>query len=131
MPVLLARRALLGAADMTDSPNDPPDTFDMSEDTIMSNEPEKPAQDTPVQPAVPLQNLVHFNPWRDFNDAAPLVDVFGDEPDPDQIEQFMQVVFGYCDGLIPVRSFIDKGQGLDGRPHNIWIEMGEFVSLAQ
>ncbi len=38
---------------MTDPPNDPPDTFDMSEDTIMSNEPEKPAQDTPVQPAVP------------------------------------------------------------------------------
>ena len=28
----------------------------------------------------------------------------------------MQVVFGYCDGLIPVRSFIDKGQGIDGRP---------------
>jgi hypothetical protein len=34
----------------------------------------------------------------------------------------MEVVFGYCDGLIPVRSFIDKGQGIDGRPHNIWIE---------
>ncbi len=34
----------------------------------------------------------------------------------------MQVVFGYCDGLIPVSSFIDKGQGIDGRPHNIWIE---------
>jgi predicted transposase YbfD/YdcC len=23
---------------------------------------------------------------------------------------------------VPVRSFIDKGQGIDGRPHNIWLE---------
>ena len=73
-------------------------------------------------PDGPKENIVHFNPWRDFNDAAPQIDVFGDEPDPAQIAQFMQVVFGYCDGLIPVRSFIDKGQGIDGRPHNIWLE---------
>ena len=73
-------------------------------------------------PETPKENIVHFNPWRDFNDAAPQIDVFGDEPDPEQIAQFMQVVFGYCDGLIPVRSFIDKGQGIDGRPHNIWLE---------
>ncbi|WP_233544934.1 AAA family ATPase [Pseudooceanicola sediminis] len=73
-------------------------------------------------PDGPEENIVHFNPWRDFNDAAPQVDVFGDEPDPEQIAQFMQVVFGYCDGLIPVRSFIDKGQGIDGRPHNIWLK---------
>jgi hypothetical protein len=73
-------------------------------------------------PDMPKENIVHFNPWRDFNDAAPQIDVFGDEPDPEQIAQFMQVVFGYCDGLIPVRSFIDKGQGIDGRPHNIWLE---------
>jgi hypothetical protein len=125
MPLLLARWALLGAGRMSDAPKNPPDT---PEDTIMSNEPEKPAQDTPLPSAAPLQNLVHFNPWRDFNDAAPQIDPFGDEPDPDQIAQFMQVVFGYCEGLIPVRSFIDKGQGIDGRPHNIWIEMGEFVS---
>ena len=68
------------------------------------------------------ENLLHFNPWRDFNDASPIDDVFGDEPDPLQIAQFMDVVFGYSDGLIPVRSFIDKGQGIDGRPHNIWID---------
>ena len=68
------------------------------------------------------ENLLHFNPWRDFNDASPIDDVFGDEPDPLQIAQFMDVVFGYADGLIPVRSFIDKGQGIDGRPHNIWID---------
>jgi hypothetical protein len=53
--------------------------------------------------------ILHFNPWRDFNDAAPQMDVFGDEPDPAQITTFMDVVFGYCEGLIPVRSFIDKG----------------------
>jgi hypothetical protein len=79
-------------------------------------------------PDAPKENLVHFNPWRDFNDAAPQIDVFGDEPDPEQIAQFMEVVFGYCDGLIPVRSFIDKGQGFDGRPHNIWIDAGETVT---
>ena len=95
----------------------------------MTNEPTDPSdpdQDTPMRddttPEMPKENIVHFNPWRDFNDAAPQIDVFGDEPDPEQIAQFMQVVFGYCDGLIPVRSFIDKGQGIDGRPHNIWLE---------
>ena len=95
----------------------------------MTDEPTEPSdseQDTPMRddttPDTPKENIVHFNPWRDFNDAAPQIDVFGDEPDPEQIAQFMQVVFGYCDGLIPVRSFIDKGQGIDGRPHNIWLE---------
>ena len=92
----------------------------------MTDEPADPDQDTPMRddttPDEPKENIVHFNPWRDFNDAAPQIDVFGDEPDPAQIAQFMQVVFGYCDGLIPVRSFIDKGQGIDGRPHNIWLE---------
>lgn len=72
--------------------------------------------------------IVHFNPWRDFNDAPCQIDVFGDEPDPDQIARFMEVVFGYCEGLIPVRSFIDKGQGFDGRPHNIWIEADHAVA---
>ncbi|WP_375698021.1 AAA family ATPase [Pseudophaeobacter sp. TrK17] len=95
---------------MTDEPTDPSD----------------PNQDTPMRddtvPDEVKENILHFNPWRDFNDAAPQTDVFGDEPDPAQIAQFMQVVFGYCDGLIPVRSFIDKGQGIDGRPHNIWLE---------
>ena len=95
---------------MTDLPDDPsvPD-----EDPTMRDA-------TPADPA--KENIVHFNPWRDFNDAAPQIDVFGDEPDPAAIAAFMQFVFGYCDGLIPVRSFIDKGLGMDGRPHNIWIE---------
>lgn len=61
--------------------------------------------DTTEQPAT--GEIVHFNPWRDFNDAPRQIDVFGDELDPEQIIQFMDVVFGYCEGLIPVRSFID------------------------
>jgi hypothetical protein len=95
---------------MTDEPSDP---YDPDQD--------KPMRDD-TTPDKPAENIVHFNPWRDFNDAAPQIDVFGEEPDPEQIARFMQVVFGYCDGLIPVRSFIDKGQGIDGRPHNIWLE---------
>ena len=95
---------------MTDEPSEPSDS---EQDTTMRDE---------TTPETPTENIVHFNPWRDFNDAAPQIDVFGDEPDPEQIAQFMQVVFSYCDGLIPVRSFIDKGQGIDGRPHNIWLE---------
>ena len=69
--------------------------------------------------------IIHFNPWRDFNDAAPAPDAFGIEPDPEQIATFLDVVFGYCEGLIPVRGFVDKGQGFDGRPHNIWIAADE------
>jgi len=95
---------------MTDEPTDKPNS---EQDQAMPD-------DAPADG--PKENIVHFNPWRDFNDAAPQVDVFGDEPDPEQIAQFMQVAFGYCDGLVPVRSFIDKGQGIDGRPHNIWLE---------
>jgi len=90
------------------------------------DDPQTPSDDPSSE--TPKENLVHFNPWRDFNDAAPQIDVFGDEPDPEQIAQFMEVVFGYCDSLIPVRSFIDKGQGFDGRPHNIWINAGENVT---
>jgi hypothetical protein len=77
-----------------------------------------------------------MNQWGDFNDAAPLVDDGGtDIPASGNIEMdripaavdlaaitiFLQVVFGYCDGLVPVRGFVDQGQGLDTKPHNIWI----------
>ncbi|MFP7572348.1 AAA family ATPase [Marivita sp. S2033] len=101
---------------MTDEPTDPSNP---EQDPTMRDDTTPGA---PTTHDAPKENIVHFNPWRDFNDAAPQIDVFGDEPDPAQIAQFMQVVFGYCDGLIPVRSFIDKGQGIDGRPHNIWLE---------
>ncbi|WP_457647232.1 AAA family ATPase [Profundibacter sp.] len=67
-------------------------------------------------------NIIHFNPWTDFNDAAPLDDPFGVEPDAAQIATFLDVVFSYCEGLIPVRGFVDKGQGKGGKPHNIWID---------
>jgi len=67
-------------------------------------------------------NIIHFNPWTDFNDTTPLDDPFGVEPDAVQIETFLDVVFGYSEGLIPVRGFVDKGQGKDGKPHNIWID---------
>lgn len=114
----------------TVAPKDPPDIPNDTQDAPMSTDHDDPRipldHKTPFEAPSdpPKENLIHFNPWRDFNDAAPMVDVFGDEPDPEQIAQFMEVVFGYCDGLIPVRSFIDKGQGIDGRPHNIWIEAG-------
>jgi len=116
--------ALLGDADMTDTPKDPPSLPNQFEGSKMSidHDDHHAPSDTPPPIDQHKENLIHFNPWRDFNDAVSQVDVFGDEPDPAQIAQFMGVVFGYCDGLIPVRSFIDKGQGIDGRPHNIWIE---------
>jgi len=120
-------RALLEPAGMTDAPEDPPDTSATQEQPAMTTD----QDDNPAPPEPPTpgpENLVHFNPWRDFNDAAPQIDVFGDEPDPAQIAQFMEMVFGYSDGLIPVRSFIDKGQGFDGRPHNIWIEADAAAS---
>jgi hypothetical protein len=72
-------------------------------------------------------NIVHFNPWRDFNDAPVAADAFELEPDIAQIGDFLDVVFGYCDGFIPVRGFVDKGQGFDGRPHNIWVEADASV----
>ena len=65
--------------------------------------------------------VIHFNPWQDFNDTAPMPDAFGIKPGSEQIASFLEVVFSYCEGLIPVRGFVDKGQGFDGRPHNIWI----------
>jgi len=126
-------RPLLEPARMTDTPEDPPDTSKVRKDADMAHDedhkddcPQTPSDDTSSE--TPKENLVHFNPWRDFNDAAPQIDVFGDEPDPGRIAEFMDVVFGYCDGLIPVRSFIDKGQGFDGRPHNIWIEADSSVA---
>ena len=124
MPLLPMGGALLGDADMTDSPKDQPSLPNQFEGSKMSTDHDDhhAPSDTPPPIDQHKENLIHFNPWRDFNDAVSLVDVFGDEPDPAQIAQFMGVVFGYCDGLIPVRSFIDKGQGIDGRPHNIWIE---------
>ena len=69
--------------------------------------------------------------WTDFNDAvSALEDRLPSEgqsiatpaaPDLEQIKSFLAVAFSYCEGLIPVRGFVDQGQGLTTRPHNIWI----------
>jgi hypothetical protein len=69
--------------------------------------------------------------WTDFNDAAAtLEDRLPSEgqsiatpaaPDLEQIKSFLAVAFSYCEGLIPVRGFVDQGQGLTIKPHNIWI----------
>ena len=88
---------------------------DHTDDTTGTGEGQKPEQKTTGE-------VIHFNPWRDFNDAPLQEDPFGIEPDPAQLGIFLDVVFGYCEGLIPVRGFVDKGQGRDGKPNNIWIE---------
>ena len=89
-----------------------------------------------------------MTPWGDFNEAQPLPEGgvsghpaggeialgrrAGDAqslppaaapiaPNIEPIATFLDVVFGYCDGLIPVRGFVDQGQGLDTKPHNIWV----------
>lgn len=61
--------------------------------------------------------------WDDFNDAPSLP---WEEPgtvaiNHGAIATFLEVAFGYCEGLIPVRGFVDQGQGIDSRPHNAWI----------
>lgn len=66
--------------------------------------------------------IIHFSPWQDFNDAPAAEDPFGVEPDPVQIATFLDVVFGWCEGQIPVRGFVDMGQGKEGRPHNVWMD---------
>jgi hypothetical protein len=56
--------------------------------------------------------ILHFNPWMDFNDGPPSENPFGCDPDPEQIAVFLDTVFSWCEGLIPLRGFVDKGQGL-------------------
>jgi hypothetical protein len=63
-----------------------------------------------------------MNLWGDFNDAPGLPwEEDATSINHGAIATFLEVVFGYCDGLIPVRGFVDQGQGLDTRPHNIWV----------
>lgn len=50
--------------------------------------------------------VVSLDAWRDFNDAAPQADPFDIEPDPEQIAVFLDVVFGYCEGWVPLRGFV-------------------------
>jgi|GEM_PF-2179722 len=64
-----------------------------------------------------------MNAWRDFNDAPglPWEENGTVGINHGALATFLDVVFGYCDGLIPVRGFVDVGQGHTTRPHNIWI----------
>jgi len=78
-------------------------------------------QDPPAAPQTAESNVIHFNPWRDFNDAAPMPEPPEIDPDPAQMATFLDVVFSFCDGFIPVRGIVDKDQGIEARPHNIWI----------
>ena len=68
------------------------------------------------------EKIITFNPWQDFNDVSGIIDPADIEPDIEQLEIFLDVVFSYCEGMIPVRGFVDKGAGRDGRPNNIWID---------
>lgn len=49
----------------------------------------------------------------------------GPTPDPDAIAIFLDLVFGYSNGWIAVRSFVEKGLGFDRHPRNIWIKAGD------
>ena len=63
----------------------------------------------PEAGAVSEDSILHFNPWMDFNDGPAAENPFGCDPDPDQIAIFLDVVFSWCEGLIPLRGFVDKG----------------------
>ncbi len=52
------------------------------------------------------------------SDAQPLAEPML-APDREAIALFVDRVFGYCDGLIPVRGLAEKGSA--GRPHTAWI----------
>ena len=71
--------------------------------------------------------------WMDFNTAVPQADAGPLAPmDPDlkAVANYLDMVFGYCEGWIPFRAFADLGQDLDARPHAIWVEADEMAELA-
>ena len=49
-------------------------------------------------------------------------------PDQAQIAAFLDVVFGYCEGLIPVRAYTDKGQGANRAPQTLWVPAGSAAA---
>jgi len=83
-----------------------------------------------------VADVIDFERWRDFNDARLDEELIVLDPDPGEIAAYFDTVFCYCEGWIPLRGFVDQGQGLDGRPHNVWIEadgeaVGKAVSFAR
>ena len=78
-------------------------------------------------------NIIRHAEWLDFNTAAPQADPGPLEPmapDIEAIADYMDLVFGCCEGWIPFRAFVDLGQDLDVRPHAIWVEADEIAELA-
>ncbi|MBF0371612.1 MAG: AAA family ATPase [Magnetococcales bacterium] len=78
-------------------------------------------------------NIVRHDKWLDFNTAARQADDGPLEPmvsDTETIAAYMDLVFDYCEGWIPLRAFADQGQDLDARPHAIWVEADEMDALA-
>ena len=64
---------------MTDAPKDPPSLPDQFEGSKMrtdhdDHDDDQAPSDTPPAIDQPKENLIHFNPWRDFNDAVSQVD---------------------------------------------------------
>lgn len=58
----------------------------------------------------------------DFNDAPRLhpVDI---DPDLGMIAAYLNVIVDECEGFLPIRGFMDQGQGRDGRPYNEWVDL--------
>ncbi|WP_341792984.1 AAA family ATPase [Rickettsia endosymbiont of Ceutorhynchus obstrictus] len=50
-------------------------------------------------------------------------------PVKDDIKAYFWMVFGYLDGLIPLRSFQEKGGGTNKPPANIWIEANDDMAV--
>ncbi|WP_342269454.1 AAA family ATPase [Rickettsia endosymbiont of Orchestes rusci] len=50
-------------------------------------------------------------------------------PVKDDIKAYFWLVFGYLDGLIPLRSFAEKGGGTNKPPANIWIEANDDMAV--
>lgn len=50
-------------------------------------------------------------------------------PVKDDIKGYFWLVFGYLDGLIPLRSFAEKGGGTNKPPANIWIEANDDMAV--
>lgn len=50
-------------------------------------------------------------------------------PSLEDIKIFSHVVFGWSSGLIPCRSFPEKGTNRSTAPHNIWIEANDDMAI--
>ncbi len=64
----------------------------------------------------------------DFNDTPHLHPAPG-EPDQAVMGIYLDVVFGYLDGMLPFRGFVDQGQGHGGKPYNEWVDISRGDTL--